>query len=61
MATRNNSAEEFALALGVEVVEVDDLDGRCAIYSQTNHTMRVCSRICRRQREEAFEALLEDL
>ena len=61
MATRNNSAEAFALALGVEVVEVDDLDGRCAVYNQSTYTLRVCARIWRRQREEAFEALLEDL
>lgn len=57
MATSTN-AEEFATVLGVTVVEVDDLDGDCAVYDHDTHTIEVCRHLCWRRRGQAFDELL---
>lgn len=52
------NAEEFAVALGVKVVMVPDLEGECAIYDPDRDVMEVCAQLCWRRRAQAFDELL---
>lgn len=55
------SAEQFALALGVTVIEVDDLDRRCIVFEPDNGRVQVCRKLCHERRSKGFEDLLRRL
>jgi hypothetical protein len=53
--------EEFAIALGVQVEEVGDMDGECFLWDPDTQTATVCASLCRSRRELGFKSLLETL
>lgn len=53
--------EQFIEALGVKVIEVPDLGGRCATWSESARRVRVCAKLCLREREEIMTELLSGL
>ena len=58
MTMIESSAEDFARALGVEVVEVDGLDGECAVYDHDSGVVEICRNCCPQRRSRAFVELL---
>lgn len=52
------TTEAFILILGVEVQEVDGLDGRCAMWHEPERVVRLCTHLCSRCRENALTDLL---
>lgn len=53
-----SEVQDFVEALGVEVVEVEDLDGKCAVWSANRRKVRICRNLCARRREKALVDVL---
>lgn len=50
--------EQFLMALGVTIVEVDDLGGECAAWVEDERTVEVCRHLCPRRRERVMRDAL---
>lgn len=55
--TNGETAEEFARALGVTVIEDDGTD-RCFVWHQADHVVKVCPHLCPPKRERGFRKIL---
>lgn len=49
----------FIEALGVRIVTVDNLDGKCAVYVPEDNTAVLCSSLCPGRGDKAVRRLLE--
>ena len=63
--TNGETAEEFARALGVTVVEVDGcasgMCGRCMLWWRGRQAVQVCRELEAEERRAGFSAILADL
>ena len=48
----------FIQALGVQIVEVPDLDGQCALWDESQQVMEVCANLCPARRARVERDLL---
>lgn len=58
--TNGDTAEDFARALGVVVIEVDGAD-ECFTWNAYTRTAKVCADLCERRRQKGFDNLLRHL
>lgn len=61
MTPKIKETEKFIHALGVTIVEVEDLDGKCALWSAEHRRVRVCASLCERRRQIVYADLLRRL
>lgn len=52
---------KFLGVLGVEVIEVEDLAGKCAVWSNRTRQLSVCAKLCHQQRAEYINDVLSVL
>ena len=56
-----DTAEAFARALGVTVIEVEDLNRKCMLWDEQQQTLTICKHMCALGRELGFRDILGDI